>query len=87
MRQLQYLPVTDALATSQDHESANGLPTSDAQGTLLDAMLKLLETNAPALAIQSQSTQETLGYITLSSINRKITQISQKESVHEGTAI
>ncbi|HTK11291.1 MAG TPA: ATP-binding cassette domain-containing protein [Ktedonobacteraceae bacterium] len=87
MRQLQYLPVTDALATSQDHESTNGLPTSDAQGTLLDAMLKLLETNAPALAVQSQSTQETLGYITLGSINRKITQIAQKESAHEETAI
>jgi osmoprotectant transport system ATP-binding protein len=86
MRQLQYLPVTDALTENlTDHGSANGLPTSDAGGTLLDAMLKLLATDAPALAVQGN--QEILGYITLNSINHKITGMSrhEKEQVQEGT--
>lgn len=88
MRQLEYLPVTDALVTTlSDHEGTDGLPSSDAEGTLLNAMLKLLETNAPALEVQHNSNRETLGYITLGSINQKITRLSrkEKEQVHEGT--
>jgi osmoprotectant transport system ATP-binding protein len=88
MRKLQYLPVTDALEpTALANGHTNDLPTSEAQGTLLDAMLQLLETNAPALAIQDTGTQETLGYITLSSINRKITRLSGEDNVRDETAI
>ncbi len=88
LRQLQYLPVVDALESNPlGNGQANGLPTSEAEGTLLDAMLKLLETNAPALAVHNQHTQETLGYITLNSINQKITQLPGKAHVPEETAI
>src|SRR5579883_1924798 len=53
LRQLQYLPVTAAL----DHEAALNLanrdeiPVCEAHATLLDAMLQLLQTRSPALAI------------------------------------
>lgn len=73
LRQLQYLPVTAAL----DHEAALSLenreeiPVCAAHATLLDAMLQLLQTRSPALAIVDGTT--TLGPITLASINREIT--------------
>ncbi len=73
LRQLQYLPVTAAL----DHEAALNLenreeiPVCAAHATLLDAMLQLLQTRSPALAIVDGTT--TLGPITLASINREIT--------------
>lgn len=76
LRQLQYLPVTSALdsrpeAVSSAHWGDAAACTSDA--TLLDAMLQLLSTKAPALAILDSQTHETLGSITLASINREIT--------------
>ncbi|HEY0754900.1 MAG TPA: ABC transporter ATP-binding protein [Ktedonobacteraceae bacterium] len=73
LRQLQYLPVTVAL----DHDAAlaqeqsEEMPVCDAQATLLDAMLQLLQTRSPALTIVDGST--ILGPITLASINREIT--------------
>jgi osmoprotectant transport system ATP-binding protein len=54
---------------------------------LLEAMLKLLETNAPALAVQDKNTQESLGYITLASINREITKTRSNISKPEETRI
>src|SRR5438132_8439378 len=57
LRQLQYLPVTDALDGKPEAvSSAHGrdLPTSSSAATLLEAMLKLLETNARSLAIQDK---------------------------------
>jgi osmoprotectant transport system ATP-binding protein len=54
---------------------------------LLEAMLKLLETNAPALTIQDKDTQESLGYITLASINHEITKVRSQESTREETRI
>jgi osmoprotectant transport system ATP-binding protein len=76
LRQLQYLPVTDALDGKPEAVSSahwGDLPTSSSDATLLEAMLKLLETNAPALAVQDKDTQESLGYITLADINHEIT--------------
>ncbi len=63
------------------------LPTSSSDATLLEAMLKLLETNAPALTIQDKDTQESLGYITLASINHEITKARSQESTREETRI
>lgn len=90
LRQLQYLPVTDALdnepeTVSSAHWGDTSRISSDA--TLLDAMLEFLETNAPALAVQNQDTQEPLGYITLASINHEITKARSHETKPEETRI
>jgi osmoprotectant transport system ATP-binding protein len=77
LRQLQYLPVEDALenkpvAVSSAHWG--DLPSCTPEDTLLDAMLKLLETSAPALKVTSPNNHQTepLGFITLASINHEI---------------
>src|SRR5947209_5987702 len=75
LRQLQYLPVIDALDRKPEAVSSahwGDIPSISTDTTLLQAMLKLLETNAPALSVQDEKTQESLGYITLSSINREV---------------
>src|SRR5437660_1677284 len=74
LRQLQYLPVTDALDGKPEAVSSahwGDIPTIFSDSTLLEAMLKLLETNAPALTIQDKDTQQLLGYITFASINHE----------------
>lgn len=63
------------------------MPTIAADATLLTAMLKLLETNTPALALQDSGSQEPPGYITLASINQEITKTRQKATSLEETAI
>ena len=88
MRQLQYLPVSDAIdnrpeAVSSAHWGDNPGTASDA--TLLDAMLTLLQTNAPALTVTDKTSQEPLGYITLASINQQITRARNKEQSHTET--
>ena len=90
LRQLQYLPVTDALDAKPEAVSSahwGDIPTSFSDSTLLEAMLKLLETNAPALAVQTKDTQESLGYITLASINHEITRTRSNKSSPEWTRI
>src|SRR5438876_6480550 len=75
LRQLQYLPVSDALDGRPEAVSSahwRDVPTCSSDATLLEAMLKLLETNAPSLAVQDKNTHEPLGYITLASINHEI---------------
>src|SRR6266853_2218624 len=57
LRQLEYLPVSDALEGEPEAVSSahcGDVPTCSSDATLLVAMLKLLETNAPALAIQDK---------------------------------
>ena len=76
LRQLQYLPVTSALdnrpeAVSSAHWGDAATCSSDA--TLLDAMLQLLQSKAPFLAIVDSQTRDQLGNVTLASINREIT--------------
>ena len=61
------------------------VPTCSSEATLLEAMLKLLETNAPALAIQDKDTSQHLGYVTLSSINHEITKTRHSEHAGEAT--
>src|SRR5207253_604177 len=65
LRQLEYLPVTDALDNEPEAVSSahwGDVPTCSSDATLLQAMLKLLETNSPALAVQDNSNR--LGYVT-----------------------
>jgi osmoprotectant transport system ATP-binding protein len=90
LRQLEYLPVTDALDNEPEAVSSahwGDVPTCSSDATLLQAMLKLLETNAPALAIQDKDTQVPLGYITLASINREITKTRSNKTTLEETKI
>ena len=90
LRQLQYLPVSDALDTEPEAVSSahwGDVPSSSSDATLLDAMLKLLETNSPALAIQDKDTSKSLGYITLASINHEITKARSNEAQPEETRI
>jgi len=79
LRQLQYLPVTSALDNQPEVvSSAHWEETSSSDATLLDALLQLLKSKAPALAITDSTTGETLGQITLTSINREITATHSK---------
>ncbi|MBV9691007.1 MAG: ABC transporter ATP-binding protein [Ktedonobacteraceae bacterium] len=90
LRQLEYLPVIDALENEPETVSSppwGNVPTILSDATLLQAMLKLLETNAPALAVQDKDTQEKLGFITLASINREITHAHGHKTERTETAI
>ncbi len=78
LRQLEYLPVSDALDKEPEAVSSahwGDLPTCPSDATLLTAMLQLLQTNAPALSIEDIETHSQLGYITLASINHQITKM------------
>jgi osmoprotectant transport system ATP-binding protein len=87
LRQLEYLPVTTALdpnaagSAVARTQSDVGCP-SDA--TLLQAMLKLIETNAPALAVYDARGGAPLGRVTLSSINREIANARATGTPREG---
>ena len=90
LRQIEYLPVLDALDGKPEAVSSahwGDVPTTSSDATLLEAMLKLLETNAPALAVQDKNTQNPLGYITLASINQEITKTRSNASLPEETRI
>ncbi len=89
-RQLQYLPVSDALDGEPDAVSSahwGDTPSCSSNATLSDAMLLLLETNAPALNVYSSDTHEPLGYITLASIHHEITRAQSNEPKAEETKI
>src|SRR5436853_3212887 len=90
LRQLEYLPVSDALDTRPEAVSSahwGGVPTCVSDASLLSAMLKLLETNAPALAVQDEDTQDPLGYITLASLNAEITKTHSNEPARAETQL
>jgi osmoprotectant transport system ATP-binding protein len=90
LRQLEYLPVTDALDNEPEVVSSahwGDVPTIPANATLLDAMLHLLKSNAPALAIEDKDPQDPLGYITLTSINHEITRTQSNKTTAEETRI
>lgn len=83
LRQLQYLPVVDAMDREPEAVSSahwGDVATCASNATLLDAMLKLLETNSPALAIEDTDSHERLGYITLASINQQITHTQRNKT-------
>ncbi len=82
LRQLEHLPVTVALDNEPEAVSSahwGDVPTCPSDATLLQAMLQLLETTAPALSIQDN--QEHHGYVTLASINHEIVNLRSKETV------
>ena len=89
LRQLEYLPVTMALDPNgsgppgRTERAAERCP-SDA--TLLQAMLTLIETNAPALAVYDAHGGGLLGRVTLSSINREIANARAIGAPHDGAA-
>jgi osmoprotectant transport system ATP-binding protein len=90
LRQLEYLPVTTALdgrpeTVSSAHWGDESMISSDA--SLLDALLKLLETTASSLTVQDKDTQHSLGTITLASITQEITKTRSQEVTPEETAI
>ncbi len=72
LRQLEYLPVSSALDVAQTRHY--NLARISPDTSLLAAMLKLMETNAPALVIAEDDCPP-LGYITLASITSAITRI------------
>jgi len=87
LRQLEYLPVTMALDPNGAGppgraERAGERCPSDA--TLLQAMLTLIETNAPALAVYDAQGGALLGRVTLSSINREIANARATGAPHDG---
>lgn len=90
LRQLQYVPVSDALDGPPEAVSSahwRDTPTCFSDSPLLEAMLKLLETNAPFLTVQDKTTQQYLGRITLASINREITSAHNLAFSREETKI
>ena len=90
LRQLQYLPVADALDNRPEAVSSahwGDVPTCSEDETLLQAMLKLLETNAPALAVHRKDADNLLGYVTLTSINHEITRVRGNQTAPEETHI
>ena len=90
LRQLQYLPVADALDNRPEAVSSahwGDVPTCSEDETLLQAMLQLLETNAPALAVQRKDSDDLLGYVTLTSINHAITRVRGQQNAPEETHI
>ncbi len=88
LRQLEYLPVTTALdadgAGPPSRPEADGCP-SDA--TLLQAMLRLIETNSSALAVYDRQGGAPLGRVTLSSINREIAKARGAGTARQGVAV
>ena len=81
LRLLEYLPVSDALdgAHSPQASRAEDLPSCPADASLLTAMLKLFETNAPALAV-AEGNHSPVRYITLASITAEMTKRNRKET-------
>lgn len=81
LRQLEFLPVSGALDLEQPSRfsSWGNVPRCPPDASLLMAMLMLLETNAPALSVQTGD-HSPVGYITLASITCEMTKIRSKES-------
>jgi osmoprotectant transport system ATP-binding protein len=76
LRQLQYLPVSIAMVNELDSNAAadsSVLPSCSSSATLLQAMFTLIEKNVTALNVYDEETQEYIGYVTLTSINREVT--------------
>ena len=89
LRQLQYLPAATALDTESGLEvdHGTGIPHCQASETLLHAMLTLIQTNSPVLAVYNDQTQALEGYITLASINREVTRAQSTEKSRAMTQV
>ena len=90
LRQIEYLPVSGAMDGRPEVVSSahwGDIPAISSDASLLDAMLKLLETNAPALKVQDTETQNSPGFITLASINQEITMMRGNANVPQETTL
>ncbi len=76
LRQLQFLPVSGALEREQPSRFSHreNMPCCLPDVSLLTAMLMLLETNAPALSVQTGE-HSPVGYVTLNSITCEMAKI------------
>ncbi|MEO8955928.1 MAG: ATP-binding cassette domain-containing protein [Ktedonobacteraceae bacterium] len=84
LRQLEYLPVSTALDHGYDnHISSEDSPRCSSTATLLQVMLSLIETDSSKLVVFDEDTQEPIGYVTLSSINREISRFHSSETSGE----
>ncbi len=87
LRQLEYLPVSTALDHEYDNlTSSENIPRCSSTATLLQVMLSLIETNSNKLVVFDEETQEPIGYVTLSSINREISRFHRDETSGEVVA-
>ena len=89
LRQLEYLPISVAFepvvgrpkpaadGQTDSAASAGRAASFRADGTLLQALLALLETGAPALAVVGNGSSEPVGYVTLAAIAREITALRE----------
>lgn len=77
MRYLQYLHVARLIEANPDTENTRPehCSTCVSDTPLLEAMVQLLETNAPALRVLHKDTQDVEGYVTLEQITQKIKQV------------
>ncbi|MDQ2903340.1 MAG: ATP-binding cassette domain-containing protein [Ktedonobacteraceae bacterium] len=89
LRQLQYLPVSSAMEPAENGALARQeYAHCSSSDPLLQALLRLIETNTPALDVYDEHTQEHIGYVSLASINREITSArSFEKSTREETKI
>ncbi len=88
LRQLEYLPVSTALDHEYDNlASSEDTPRCSSTATLLQVMLSLIETNSSKLVVFDEDTQEPVGYVTLSSINREISRFHSNETSGEAAKI
>lgn len=72
LRQLEYLPVTTALEADGAGSPGPTGPELPSDATLLQGMLRLIETNASALPVYDRHGGALLGRLTLAGINREI---------------
>jgi osmoprotectant transport system ATP-binding protein len=84
LRELQYLTASTAVdeACSERFVDGERLPSCSPNGSLLDAMLKLFETRAPGLSLESDDNLP-VRYITLASIISTLTKGRRRESGFE----
>jgi osmoprotectant transport system ATP-binding protein len=76
LRELEYLPVADAMDSPDgvgQVQDVHGAHRLSADASLLSALLTLLETNAGALTVEDKQSHRALGTISLPSLTRYIT--------------
>ena len=77
LRQLEYLPISVALERPTGPARPSSPVRLRADATLLEALLALLETGAPALAVAANGTEDPAGYVTLAGLAREITALRE----------
>jgi osmoprotectant transport system ATP-binding protein len=86
LRQLEYLPISVALERPTGPARPSSAVRLRADATLLEALLALLETGAPALAVAANGTEDPAGYVTLAGLAREITALREAGRPAGGSA-